>query len=136
MRNNTRPMSIPIPPVGYAAMGETPAADLAALVGYAAIGFSLASDISALVGCAAMFPSVSVGQTLAYAGDIWTYAPSAIAVQWRRNGAPIPGATGQAYLLAVADVGALITVALIASNASGSSGAVISAEVGPVRAFA
>ena len=120
--------------VGYAAMGQTPGAFAAVVVSYAAMGFSLASDVSVLVGYAALFPPYNVGRVLAYSGDSWTFSPTSIAREWRRDGLAIPGATAATYTLAVEDVGALITVALIASNASGASEAVISNDVGPIRA--
>ena len=121
--------------VGYAAVNFPDAkAGASKVVGYAALNFPDAkAGASKVVGYAAMYAPIFVGQTLAYAGDTWTYSPTSFAVQWRRDGVPIVGATGPSYLLAVADVGALITVALIASNASGSGEAVISADVGPVR---
>ena len=122
--------------VGYAVMVEPPPVEVEAsvLVGYAPMGETPAADLAVLVGYAAMYLSIFVGQTLAYAGDTWTFAPTATAVQWRRDGVPILGATGPSYLLAADDLGALITVALIASNASGSGAVVISADVGPVQA--
>lgn len=126
--------------VGYAAMDAEHAQVYASVVvAYAAMvppppALSVGVEVAVLVGYAAAVPPISVGRSLAYAGDTWTFAPSAIAAQWRRDGAPILGATGPSYLLAVEDVGAMISVALIASNASGPSEAVVSAEVGPVRA--
>ncbi len=51
-----------------------------------------------------------VGNTLSASSGTWSGA-SAFGYQWRRNGAPIPGATGASYTLVAADATQQITVA-------------------------
>jgi hypothetical protein len=53
------------------------------------------------------------------------------AYQWKRNGASISGATANAYTLVTADVGAMITATVTATNAAGSASATAD-PVGPV----
>jgi alpha-tubulin suppressor-like RCC1 family protein len=73
-------------------------------------------------------PSVSgtreVGQTLTASSGTWTEAPT-FAYQWERcvRGAcvKIPGATGETYVFASADVGETVEVSVTASNGSGSA---------------
>jgi predicted secreted protein len=62
--------------------------------------------------------TVQVGQTLtAYQGD-WTGAP-AFTFQWKKSGANISGATGQAYVPVVGDIGAPLSVAVTGTNTTG-----------------
>lgn len=58
--------------------------------------------------------SPEIGQTLgAYSGG-WNAEPTSSTFQWRRNGVAIPGATGASYLLVAADLGARISVSVVA----------------------
>jgi hypothetical protein len=53
------------------------------------------------------------------------------AYQWKRNGASISGATANTYTQVTADIGAMITATVTATNAAGSTSATATA-VGPV----
>lgn len=65
------------------------------------------------------------GQQLsAISNGSWTGEPTSFARQWRRNGSNISGATLASYVLVEADVGTTITLAVTATNASGSTTAV------------
>lgn len=75
------------------------------------------------------------GETLSASAGVWLNDPTSYTYQWRRSGADIAGATASTYLLASADVGTTISVAVTATNANGSATAV-SADVGPVAAAA
>ena len=76
--------------------------------------------------------AAQVGQPLfAYEGQ-WTGYPS-LSLQWRANGAVIPGATGLTYTPVAADVGKIMTVTSTATNGSGVSTAT-SAPTAPVVA--
>ena len=77
----------------------------------------------------------AVGETLTSSVGSWANAPDSYARQWRRDGADIAGAQAISYLLDAADLGAMISVAVTATNAVGSTVA-ISDEVGPVQATA
>lgn len=62
------------------------------------------------------------GQTLTSSTGTWTGdALITFTRQWKRDGVAISGATGTTYLLVLADVGAIITVTVTASNAAGSA---------------
>lgn len=63
-----------------------------------------------------------IGETLNVEPGTWTGAPD-FAFQWLRNGAPISGATGAAYVLAASDDLAEIAVRVTATNESGSAAA-------------
>ena len=66
-----------------------------------------------------------VGETLSVAGEIVTGTPApAIARQWTRNGADIPGAAAAVYTLTAADDGADIACLVAASNVAGVDSAV------------
>lgn len=74
------------------------------------------------------------GQTLTTTTGTWTNTPTTYAYQWRRGGTAISGATSSTYTLVSADVGTVITVAVIATNAGGSSTAAISAGTATIAA--
>jgi hypothetical protein len=77
-----------------------------------------------------------VGQALsAYAGawDSGSGAPTT-ALQWLRNGAPVPGATGASYLLGADDLGAQITLQVTATRDGYAPAQRTSAPSGPVSA--
>ena len=56
------------------------------------------------------------GQTLTVSNGTWSNTPDAYARIWRRDGVVIAGATAATYLLALADVGAVITASVVATN--------------------
>src|ERR1700730_9658776 len=62
-----------------------------------------------------------VGQTLSATTGTWINTPVSFTYQWQREGVNIPGATSSTYTLVTADLGALITVKVIASNIGGGS---------------
>ena len=80
---------------------------------------------------ATILPTVSGTATRTFSlgatGGNWTNSPTSLAYQWERcnsagvNCAPIPGATQVAYQLGAADEGYRITVAVSASNSSGTN---------------
>jgi hypothetical protein len=62
----------------------------------------------------------------------WTNSPTGYTYQWNRDGSPIGSATSSTYTLVTADVAALITVTVTASNAAGAGPSATSAAVGPI----
>lgn len=74
--------------------------------------------------------SATVGEVWSTTDGAWSNTPTSYAYQWQRNAAgtwtDIPGATGSTYLLATADVGALVRARVTASNATGPSPAATS----------
>jgi hypothetical protein len=79
---------------------------------------------------------VGPGAALAVTTGMWTGAPESFAYQWRRcnstTGAclDVTGATESTYTLSAADSGSLLRVLVVATNASGSGGA-LSAPTAP-----
>jgi thermitase len=71
--------------------------------------------------------TAAVGQTLQSSTGTWTNSPTSYTYQWQRcdasgaNCAAISGATLSTYLVASADVGSTIRVAVTASNSAGSA---------------
>ncbi|MGH6822411.1 MAG: hypothetical protein ACREC4_02795 [Methylocella sp.] len=76
--------------------------------------------------------TATVGQTLTCSTGTWTYAPTSFAYQWYNEGSAIGGATSATYALLAADLGALITCAVMAANGAGASSAAFSGLAGPV----
>jgi hypothetical protein len=74
------------------------------------------------------------GQTLAASTGTWTNSPTGHAYQWLRDGGAIGGAVASTYLPVTADIGATITVQVIASNAGGNSAPATSAATAAVAA--
>jgi hypothetical protein len=72
------------------------------------------------------------GQTLTASTGTWSNSPSSYAYQWKRSGTNISGATASTYLLVSGDVGATITVAVVASNAGGAGTAATSAATAAI----
>lgn len=72
----------------------------------------------------ALLPSIAgiaqVGQTLTAHPGVWSHAPT-FTFQWKKDAADIAGATGNTYVPVVGDIGATITVAVTATNSSGSA---------------
>lgn len=64
------------------------------------------------------------GETLSASTGTWTESPTSYAYQWKRAGADISGAASSAYALTPGDVGAAITVEVMAANSAGSAAAV------------
>lgn len=61
--------------------------------------------------------TAQVGSTLSSTVGSWTGTPTpTYARQWLRDGSPISGATGATYLLSSADLGAAISVRVVATN--------------------
>jgi hypothetical protein len=77
-----------------------------------------------------LFDTLEVGHTVAGQTGGWSGSPS-FARQWLRDGVAIPGETSPGYVLAAADVGLMIGLDVVATNAGGSATANAS-EVGPV----
>lgn len=76
-----------------------------------------------------------VGQTLTATTGVWLNSPTLFTRQWRRNGTPIGGATDSTYVPVTADIGATLTIEVLASNAAGPAAqTAVSAGVGPVQA--
>lgn len=67
--------------------------------------------------------TAKVGYTLSASTGTWNNFPTSYAYQWKRGGVNISGATSSTYTLAVADEGAVITVTVTATNATGSNSA-------------
>lgn len=82
--------------------------------------------------------TVEPGETLSASSGTWTGSPSSFAYQWKRsttaNGSysNIGGATANSYPLTNADNGYYFKVAVTASNAGGTSSAVLSSATGVV----
>jgi hypothetical protein len=80
------------------------------------------------------------GETLTEIHGTWSGSPTSYSYQWQRcdgagNGCvAIAGATGQAYLLAAADVASTLRVEETASNGSGSGSAALSPQSAIVQA--
>jgi hypothetical protein len=73
------------------------------------------------------------GETLSCTTGTWTNSPSGYAYQWLRDDVEISGATSSTYDLVFADIDAMVSCEVTATNAGGSV-AQESNEVGPVDA--
>ena len=62
----------------------------------------------------------------------WTGNPDSFGYRWLRDGTAIVGATTANYTLAAADIGAMISAEVVATNAGGPSLPAVSNEIGPV----
>ena len=65
--------------------------------------------------------TAQVGQTLTSSTGSWSNSPTSYTYQWYGNGTAISGATQSTYVPVVSDTGHTITVAVTATNASGSA---------------
>lgn len=76
----------------------------------------------------------NVGSQYALSAGTWTPStPQPVYTrQWMRNENPIPGATATTYTIATADIGAVISGMVWATNPSGTTGPVGSNAVGPI----
>jgi hypothetical protein len=77
---------------------------------------------------------IDQGDTLTANVGSWLNDPVSYAYAWSRDGTPIGAATSSTYVVTGPDVGHLITVAVVATNATGSSAAAVSAPVTPTSA--
>jgi len=102
---------------------------------------SAATTIATLAFTAAPTPTITgtakVGQTLTVSPGTWS--PTAtLTYQWKRGGAPIPGATASTYKLSAADAGQKITVTVTGAKSgyttTTKTGAAVTIAV-PDRAF-
>lgn len=80
-------------------------------------------------------PSISgtaqEGEVLTANVGTWINSPTSFTYAWEADGAPIVGATNSTYTLVTGDVGAVITVVVTATNATGAG---IAAESAPTAA--
>lgn len=60
------------------------------------------------------------GQTLSANVGTWTHS-AVFTFQWKKDGVDISGATGETYVPVTGDIGSTITVAVTATNSSGSA---------------
>jgi hypothetical protein len=56
------------------------------------------------------------GETLSLSNGTWSNTPDAYAYIWKRDGVVISGASAATYVLVTADVGAVITASVKATN--------------------
>jgi hypothetical protein len=96
----------------------------------ASTGFVAGPPGAPLATAAPVFAGViAPGATLTATTGTWTDSPTAFTYQWRRCSATtgacvdVAGATGTTYTLSAADSGSLIRLLVVATNASGSGGA-------------
>jgi len=84
-----------------------------------------------------VLPSIAgtpqVGVTLTANPGVWTGAPT-FAYQWKNAGVAISGATSQAYVPVVGDVGDTLTVTVTATNAAGNASATSAAAIDVIAA--
>jgi phage tail sheath gpL-like len=76
-----------------------------------------------------------VGVEVNTTNGTWTGSPTSYAYEWLRDGTPISGAAASAYTLDAADLGAMISARVTATNAGG-EGVATSNEIGPVEDIA
>ena len=92
---------------------------------FPATSAATAAAIAAVIPVNTAPPAITgvaqVGQTLSATTGTWINTPVSFTYQWQREGVNIPGATSSTYTLVTADLGALITVKVIASNIGGGS---------------
>jgi hypothetical protein len=94
----------------------------------------LGSAAPALIAPPALSGTGRVGEAVELDPGTWSGTPAPeLAVQWRRDGATIPGATGLGYVPTAADDRTDLTALVTASNAAGSAAAETS-PLGIVRA--
>ncbi|PWT71908.1 MAG: hypothetical protein C5B60_10265 [Chloroflexi bacterium] len=76
--------------------------------------------------------TAQVGSTLTATPGSWTNNPTSYAYQWKRAGAIISGAISPSYVPIAADIGSTLTVSVVATNATGSGFAALSAPTSAV----
>ena len=79
--------------------------------------------------------ATQVGNALSTTNGSWSGTFATYTYQWQRGGVNIAGATGNMYTLVTADLGAMISVAVTATNTAGNATATATA-VGPVTGAA
>jgi hypothetical protein len=81
---------------------------------------SRAADASLKLPVNSVAPAITgtetEGQTLTVSNGTWSNTPDAYARIWMRDGVVIAGETGATYVLATADVAAVITASVVATN--------------------
>jgi surface antigen len=77
--------------------------------------------------------TMTVGEVLTVVPGNWAPAPVVTAVQWLRNGVPIPGATGLTYALTEEDIGSRLRVDVVGSRPGYNSAQASSPESAPVN---
>lgn len=81
---------------------------------------SRGADAAAKLPVNSVLPAITgtatEGETLSVSNGTWSNTPDAYSYQWRRSGVTISGATANQYELVEADVGALITCTVKATN--------------------
>jgi hypothetical protein len=75
-----------------------------------------------------------VGGTLKALVGIFSPKADAVAVQWNRDGTPIPGATDRLYTLVGADAGRQISITIVGTRAEYKPHTVTSPSTGPIAA--
>jgi hypothetical protein len=100
---------------------------------FAAAGIARRRSVSPLAYASPEIAGVpAVTEELTAIAGVWLGVPAPVITrQWKRNGSAIAGATGTAYTLDVADLGASITLTETATNSSGTVSAT-SNSLGPV----
>jgi hypothetical protein len=76
--------------------------------------------------------TTQVGDTLSGTNGTWSNSPTGYAYQWLAGGVNIAGATANTFLLTSAQIGAVITFQVTASNAGGSGSPATSTATGAV----
>jgi hypothetical protein len=75
--------------------------------------------------------TLSVGDVATCTKGVWNERPNDYAYQWSRDDAPIDGAAAASYTFVAADVDAMISCAVTASNSAGSAESTSNA-IGPI----
>lgn len=96
--------------------GGSGTATSAAVVPNASVSAPVNTGLPAITGTA------TPGNTLSCSQGTWSGSPTSFAYEWRRDGGAI--ATGSTYAVTLADVGHVMTCAVTATNAAGSTTAV------------
>jgi len=110
--------------IGSNALGAVTAPSTPSAVVVGPPGSPVAAAAPAIAG------TVAQGQTLALSTGTWSGDPASFAYQWRRCDAAgtscvdVAGATATTYAVTAADAGKTIRVLVVATNASGSGGAI------------
>jgi hypothetical protein len=80
-----------------------------------------AASVPMNTGLPVISGNAQVGQTLTTTNGTWANNPTSFTYRWNRGGSPIAGATSSSYVPVSADVGATLTVSVIATNSVGPS---------------
>ena len=103
-----------VEPGAYYAAGDFKSAG-----GAAQQGFGTFTAAPAATAAPAISGTPAAGQTLTCGGDAFTGVVARRTIAWLRDGAPIEGATANAYTVAEADAGHALTCAVTAANLGG-----------------